>query len=482
MEKILLVDDDEGLIHFLTRFFQRKGYEAASCSNGLLALDLIEKTSFDLILLDYKMPELNGIDTLKKIREIQVRTPLILMTAYGSTDLAIEAMKRGAYDYLVKPFEREELSRVVGEALVVNRQMKEIVSIPDSLQPSLAPVSRDVLQMIGSSRKMQEVYKLIGQIAEKDVSILIIGESGTGKEMAARAIYHHSRRKEKPFIAINCAAIPENLFESELFGYERGAFTGADRTYIGKIERGDGGTLFLDEIGDMPLSLQAKLLRVLQEKEIERLGGNRPIKVDVRVIAATNKNLENEVERGAFRNDLYWRLKIICIEMPPLRKRSQDIRELAIYFLSRFSAEYDKPVHRISEGAMKRFYEYSWPGNVRELENCIRRAILLSSGDLISEDHILLLEPENQHLLRSLSREQLIDRLKDKLDHILPDILRLSTQSPHANIIAVVEDTLIKKALDQCNNNQVRAARLLGISRNTLRNRLKRLSKKQNGG
>jgi len=479
MDKILLIDDDAGLIHFLSRFFQRKGYEVTSCFNGRSAIEAISEKNFDLILLDYKMPELNGIETLKKIKAAQVKTPVIIMTAYGNTDLAIEAMKSGAYDYIVKPFEREELSRIVFDALVVNRQMKEIVCLPDS--SGLMPPSPDKnsLKIIGNSKKMQEVYKMVGQIAEKDISVLVTGESGTGKELVAKAIYHHSRRKEKPFIAINCAAIPENLFESELFGYERGAFTGAERTYIGKIERSNGGTFFLDEIGDMSLSLQAKLLRVLQEGEIERLGGNQIIKVNVRVIAATNKDLDKEVREGRFREDLYWRLKVISINLPPLRKRVEDIHDLVKYFLFRFSEEYSKPVHHISEIALKKFYSYSWPGNVRELENCIRRAVLLCAGNIITQDHLLLLESKDEYLLQRLNREQLIDRLRDKLEDIIPEILSLSKQDIHSNIIEMVEDTLISKALQECGNNQVQAAKMLGISRNTLRHRIKRLADKK---
>jgi two-component system, NtrC family, response regulator AtoC len=474
MDRILIIDDDEGLIHFLSRFFQRKGYEVTSCLSGKAAIEEISGKKFDLILLDYKMPEFNGIETLKKIRASQVKTPIIIMTAYGTTDLAIEAMKSGAYDYLVKPFEREELSRIVFDALAVNRQMKEVVSFPDStgFTPPLA--DKPSLKIIGNSRKMQEVYKMVGQIAEKDISVLITGESGTGKELVAKAIYHHSRRKEKPFIAINCAAIPENLFESELFGYERGAFTGAERTYVGKIERCNGGTCFLDEIGDMSLSLQAKLLRVLQEGEIERLGGSQVIKVNVRVIAATNKDLEKEIEAGRFRQDLYWRLKVISINLPPLRKRVEDIHDLVKYFLFRFSEEYAKPVHQISEAALKKFYSYSWPGNVRELENCLRRAVLLCAGSIISQEHLLLLEPKDEQLLQALNREQLIDRLKDKLEDIIPEILSLSKHDIHSNIIELVEDTLIDKALQECGNNQVQAAKMLGISRNTLRHRMKR--------
>jgi DNA-binding NtrC family response regulator len=475
MDRILLIDDDEGLIHFLSRFFQRKGYEVTSCLNGKSAIEVISQNNFDLILLDYKMPELNGIETLKIIKTKQVKTPVIIMTAYGNTDLAIEAMKSGAYDYLIKPFEREELSRIVFDALAVNRQMKQTVTIPDSTGQIPTSPDKNSLKIIGNSKRMQDVYKMVGQVAEKDISVLITGESGTGKELVARAIYHHSRRKDKPFIAINCAAIPDNLFESELFGYERGAFTGAERTYIGKIERCNGGTFFLDEIGDLPPALQAKLLRVLQEGEIERLGGNQTIRVNVRIIAATNKNLDKEVQEGRFREDLYWRLKVIALDLPPLRKRIEDIHDLVKYFILRFSDEYNKPVHQISEAALKKFYSYSWPGNVRELENCIRRAVLLCAGNIITQEHLLLLESKDEYLLQKLNREQLIDRLRDKLEDIIPEILSLSRQDIHSNIIEMVENTLISKALQECGNNQVQAAKMLGISRNTLRHRMKRL-------
>lgn len=474
MEKILLIDDDDGLIHFLSRFFTRKGYAVEACSGGRAAVDTISRENFDLILLDYKMPDLNGLDTLAAIRAVEVKTPVIMMTAYGTTDLAIEAMKRGAYDYLVKPFERRELSRITAEALDVNRRMKEIVRFPDAdpSHPSLP--DQTGLQIIGNSRMMRDVYKLIGQIAEKDVSVLITGESGTGKELAARAIYHHSRRSEKPFIAVNCAAIPESLFESELFGHERGAFTGAERAYIGKIERCSGGTLFLDEIGDMAPALQAKLLRVLQEGEIERVGGSRTIPVDVRVIAATNKHLEGEVEAGRFRQDLFWRLKVIYIDMPPLRQRAEDIPALVSYFLRRFSAEYSRSDCRMSDAALSRLALYAWPGNVRELENCVRRAVLLCSGEVIAEGQLMIPEQEPSRKPQTMSREQLMERLREKLDDILPEILRLSRQDIHANIIEMVEEILVQKALELTGNNQVQAARILGISRNTLRHRLKK--------
>ena len=481
MEKILIIDDDEGLIHFLSRFFKRKGFAVTACLKAREALEEIEKDDFDLILLDYKMPEINGLDMLSKIKRIEVKTPVIVMTAYGTTDLAIETMKRGAYDYLIKPFDRKDLTHIVNEALLVNRQMKEIVRLPSSI-PSIAfPEEKDSLQFIGNSRKMQEIFKLIGQIAQKDIAVLITGESGTGKELAARAIYHHSSRREKPFIAVNCAAIPESLFESELFGHERGAFTGAEKTYIGKIERCDGGTLFLDEIAEMTPALQGKLLRVLQEGEIERLGGSHPIKVNIRIIAATNKNLEREIESGGFRNDLFWRLKVISIDLPPLRHRKEDIPHLADYFLARFSAEYNRQSCYLSESSLNKLTSYSWPGNVRELENCIRRAVLLTHGDVIQDTHLMIPDEHTENLLDSFTGEQLLDRLKEKLDEIIPEILRLSKENIHAGIMDMVEEILVEKALQACDGNQVQAAKMLGVSRNTLRSRIKKLDGKVSG-
>jgi nitrogen regulation protein NR(I) len=472
MEKILIVDDDEGLVHFLCRFFARKEYEVRSCNNGTTALEMVGSDSFDLILLDYKMPGRNGLDTLKEIRRLQVKTPIIVMTAYGTMDTAIEAMKLGAYDYLLKPFDRTELERLARDALEVNRLMKEVVSFPAS-GPKPPPVPRGEVKIIGSHRRMQGVYKLIGQVAAKDVTVLITGESGTGKELVARAIYHHSGRNDKPFLAVNCAAIPEALFESELFGHERGAFTGAERTHIGKFERCRGGTLFLDEIGEMPLSTQAKLLRVLQHGEIERVGGSQTLKVDARIIAATNKNLEKAVEQGRFREDLYWRLKIISIHLPPLRERAEDIPALVEYFVSRFGEEYQASIRRVEDGALARLESHNWPGNVRELENTMRRAILLSSGDVILEEH-LKFDSGCHELPPGTAGDQPWYGIEKKLDELIPDLLQVCGENMRESVIDMVEKKLISKVLDQCGYNQVKAARVLGISRNTLRHRMKR--------
>lgn len=472
MEQILIVDDDEGLVHFLSRFFSGQGLDVRTCHHGTEALEMVKNDSFDLILLDYKMPGRNGLDILREIRRLQVKTPIILMTAYGTMDTAIEAMKLGAYDYLLKPFDRSDLERLARDALEVNRLMKEVVRLP-SPEARHSPIPTGEVKIIGSHRRMQEVYKLIGQVAARDVTVLITGESGTGKELVARAIYHHSGRRDKPFLAVNCAAIPETLFESELFGHERGAFTGADRVHVGKIERCQGGTLFFDEIGEMSLSIQAKLLRVLQYGEIERVGGSQTLNVDVRIIAATNKNLEKAVADGQFREDLYWRLKIISIELPPLRERAEDIPDLVEYFVDRFAVEYQTSIHHIDEGVLARLKSHSWPGNVRELENCLRRAILLASGDIILEEH-LRFDNCGRESAPCGPREHAWDRIEQKVDELIPDLLDACGERTHESLIDLVERTLVSKVLDQCAQNQVKAARVLGISRNTLRHRMKK--------
>ena len=471
LEKILVVDNDEGLAHFLTRLFERQGFEVEACLDGPSALERLTSGSFDLILLDYKMPGLSGLETLAEIKRALIKTPVIIMTAHGTTETAIEAMKAGAYDYLLKPFDTEELKRIAGEALRVNRLMKEVVSLPGTVTRVAAPEATGV-RIVGSHRKMQEVFKLIGQVAGKDVTVLISGESGTGKELVARAIYHHSHRKNRPFMAINCATIPDALFESELFGHERGAFTGAHGTYLGKFERCHTGTLFFDEIGDISRTAQAKLLRVLQEGEYERLGGTETIHVDVRVLAATNKNLEKEVEEGRFREDLYYRLKVISIDLPPLRERLDDVAPLIEYFVSRFAGQYEKPIQYIAEPTIRKLCTHSWPGNVRELENALRRAVLICKGDVLLPEH-LHFEVDAERAAAATC-EDLVAGLKQHVAELVPQILRMADQQVHANLIELVEETLIGQALRVCGFNQVRTARMLGLSRNTLRHRIRK--------
>lgn len=470
MGTILIVDNDEGLLHFLTRLLVKQGHEVASAADRPSALARVARESFDLILLDYKMPGLNGLAILAEMKQAQVKTPVIIMTACGTPETAVEAMKLGAYDYLLKPFDTEELKRIVADAMEVSRLMKEVVSLPDSLT-KVSSTARGVVKIVGTHRKIQEVFKLIGQIAGKDVTVLITGESGTGKELVARAIYHHSHRVDKPFMAINCAAIPDNLFESELFGYERGAFTGADRCYVGKFERCHQGTLFFDEIGDMSLHTQAKVLRVLQEGEFERLGSSSTIKVDVRLLAATNRNLEKEVEAGRFREDLYYRLKIIAIHMPPLRARLDDVPALVDYFVGRFADEYRSPVRYVAVQTIRKLQSYNWPGNVRELENSLRRAVLMCKGDVLLAEHVRF-ESDHDGILQPTLPDDPARGLKQRVTDLVNEILRTTDEQAHANVIDRVEEALISQALEKCAYNQVHAARMLGISRNTLRHRV----------
>jgi DNA-binding NtrC family response regulator len=478
MNSILIVDNDEGLVHFLTRLLVRQGYEVASCSDGPTALELLGRQQFGAILMDYKMPGLNGLETLVELKCVQVKTPVIIMTAFGTTETAIEAMKLGAYDYLLKPFDTEELKRIVADAVEVNRLTREVVSLPGAAA-EVSPASTEGVRIIGTHRKMQEVFKLIGQVAETDVTVLVTGESGTGKELVARAIFHHSRRRNKPFMAVNCATIPDQLFESELFGYERGAFTGADRSYIGKFERCDQGTLFFDEIGEMSLRTQSKVLRVLQEGEFERLGSSETVKVDVRIIAATNKNLEREVAEGRFREDLYYRLKVISVQLPPLRARLDDLPALVDYFVGRFSKEYGKPLRYVSDQTLGKMQLYHWPGNIRQLENSIRRGVLIAKSDVLLPEHLHFENDQEPAANAPASADAPpsgdgLAELKQRVAELVPEVLRLSGGNVRANMIELVEEALIDRALRQCSFNQVHAARLLGISRNTLRHRMQK--------
>ncbi len=474
MSKILIVDNDEGLVHFLTRLFVKQGHEVVSCNDGMSGLNRAKSAPYDLILLDYKMPGLNGLETLTEIKHAQIKTPVIVMTAYGTTETAIEAMKLGAYDYLLKPFDSESLKRLAADALQVNRLMKEIVDLPNSVTEIVSPKG-GLVRIVGVSSQMQDVFKLIGQVAEQDVGVLITGETGTGKELVARAIYHHSHRKDQSFMAVNCAAVPDTLFESELFGYERGAFTGAYRSYVGKFERCDAGTLFFDEIGDMSLTTQAKLLRVLQDGEFERLGGTETIKVNVRILAATNKDLEKEIEEGRFRKDLYYRLKVIWIKMPPLRERPDDIPPLVHYFVGRFAEEYGKSVHYVADQTIHKLQAHPWLGNVRELENRLRRAVLMcKGGDVLLAEH-LQFEADQENGLHTEEHEETDSCLQQRVAELVSELLRLADdEQAHANVIDLIEETLIARTLQDCAYNQVHTARVLGISRNTLRHRIKK--------
>jgi two-component system response regulator AtoC len=467
MERILIVDDDLSLCHFLTKALSQKGYQVIPCHSGTEALDVIHGRETDLILLDNKLPDRNGLEVLKEIKRDHPQVSVIIMTAFGTTGTAIEAMRIGAFDYILKPFELDEISELVVKGLEAHNLMKRAVAIP-----ALSEYKEDSDQIIGKSKVMQEVYKLIGQVAESDVTVLIRGESGTGKELVARAIYQHSRRKNRPFLAINCAAIPETLLESELFGHEKGAFTGANKRRIGKFEQCDKGTILLDEIGDMSLSTQAKILRVLQEGEFERIGGNETVKVDVRVLTSTNRKLEELIKEGKFREDLYYRLKIMSITLPPLREHKEDIKELTEYFFHLYNRQLGTKVSHIDPSVFEKLASYSWPGNVRELANTINRSLILCKGEVMTaEDVIFDVEGEAASFA---NEEELENTLTKMLDPLFTDILRCWGTGLHSNLLEKIEKFLVQKALAEMKGNQVQAAKLLGISRNTLRNRIEK--------
>lgn len=465
MERILIVDDDRSLCHFLTKALSKKEYKVISCHSAGEAMKVISGRETDLILLDNKLPDRNGIEILKEIKRELPKVPIIIMTAFGTTETAIEAMRLGAFDYILKPFELDEMSELVDKGLEAHKLMNRAVAIP-----ALAEYRDDSDQIIGKSKVMQEVYKLIGQVAESDLTVLIRGESGTGKELVARAIYHHSARKDQPFLAINCAAIPETLLESELFGYEKGAFTGASKRRIGKFEQCDQGTILLDEIGDMSLATQAKILRVLQEGEFERVGGNETVKVDVRVLTSTNRKLEELIKQGKFREDLYYRLKIMTIMLPSLRGRKEDIKELTEYFFQLYNRQLCTRVSHMDPSVSETLGFHNWPGNVRELANTINRSLILCKGEVMTaEDIIFDIEGE---AVTYANEEALENTLTKTFDPFFTEILRFWGTGLHPNLLDKIEKFLVRKALTETKGNQVQAAKLLGISRNTLRNRI----------
>ena len=466
METILIVDDDKSIRYSLKRMMEGK-YSILTAQNGEEALDRVKESSPGLIIMDIKMPGRNGIDVLKEIRSIDPKSLVILMTAYGTTETAIEAMKYGAFDYILKPFPIPQMKGLVEKALSLRRMMKQevVYASPEAKETDEGE------RIIGSSPKMQEIYKIVGQIAPSDVTVLLRGESGTGKELFARAIYQHSARSGLPFLPVNCAAIPDTLLESELFGHEKGSFTGATSRRIGKLEQGQGGTIFLDEIGDMSLSTQAKLLRVLQEKSFERLGGMETIKVDIRLIVATNKDLEEAITNGKFREDLYYRLNVVSIMIPPLKERKEDIPELVSYFLKKFNRELKKGIVGITPSAMEKITSYGWPGNVRQLENILKRAMVLCQGEWILEDQLLF---EKGWERREAEEELSKKNVEDLLDALFEELSNTPTASQEMDMISSLERGLILRALQKTRGNQVQAALLLGINRSTLRGKMER--------
>jgi len=497
MEKLLLIDDEVDVQYSFRRIFDASDIELHTASSGEEGLRLIPKVKPDLVLSDIRMAGLNGLETLRRIRQLDPQLPVILMTAYGTTQTAIEAMKLGAYDYLLKPFDVPRLKQLVANALKAARDTRQTVA----LRPQLEQQDYE-LGVIGRSAPMQEVFKLIGQLAASDATALITGESGTGKELVARSIFQNSRRAKEPFMAINCAAIPENLLESELFGHEKGAFTGATAQRPGRFEQCHRGTLFLDEIGDMPPATQTKILRVLQNGTFERVGGNTTLQVDVRIIAATNKPLEEAVARKEFREDLFYRLNVVRVHMPPLRERQGDIRLLVDFFLRKISGT-GAGSKTIGEKTLAVLESYHWPGNVRELENVLRRAVVVSKGPALLEIDLPaeILQPTqtfrpatnaaipapvgNTPPVSTKTTSPATEPAPTAPETTLTDpaitgdirplalqLFRWARLQSGIKVLPAVERELVIEALKETQGNQVKAAKLLGITRATLRKRV----------
>ena len=489
MDKLLLIDDEADVQYSFRRIFDSPDLQLFTASSGEEGVQLIQRIKPDLVISDIRMAGINGLETLRRIRALDPRLPVILMTAYGTTQTAIEAMKLGAYDYLLKPFDVPRLKELVAQALRAAREMRQAVT----LQPMLEAEDYEV-GVIGRSEAMQAIFKLIGQVAATEATVLITGESGTGKELVARAIYHYSRRNERAFLAINCAAIAENLLESELFGHEKGAFTGAAAQRIGKFEQCDGGTILLDEIGDMSPATQTKILRVLQNGTFERVGGNQTVKVDVRVIAATNKALEEAVANRQFREDLFYRLNVVRIQMPPLRERRPDIRLLVDFFLRKLAGTGGKP-KSIGPGTMSLLEAYGWPGNVRDLENILRRATVVAKGqailpaDLPAEvvngpapapgAAVTSSAPTASSLPSATASTVPAAGAPTDLAGLAQALFRLGRADPKLKVLPAVERVLVIEALKETRGNQVQAARLLGITRATLRKRIEKFGIRQ---
>ena len=442
--KILIIDDEKNMRWALGKALEKEGFEVLEAENGIEGLDKLQKNNPSLILLDLRMPKKDGMQTLKEIKEINTEIPVIILTAHGTMDLAIEAMKLGALDFLSKPFELEKVKIIIKNALNLWELKDQVSYLKEELRVNTGQ------RIIGSSKKMKDIMEMVDRVAKTNANILILGESGTGKEVIANAIHYSSDRNNNSYVKVNCGAIPENLIESELFGYEKGAFTGAVSRKLGKFERAHKGTIFLDEIGELTLPLQVKILRVLQQKEFERVGGSENIKVDVRIIAATNKDLMKMVETGQFREDLYYRLNVIPITLPPLRERVEDIPELVDYFLEKYSMELGKKTVKMSDSTKKKLCGYTWKGNIRELENVIERMVILSENNYITEQDIPLHLPKNQGSTNNI---------------VLP---------PEGVNLEDVEKELIIQALKRTDNNQTHAAKLLGITRHTLLYRMEK--------
>lgn len=463
--RILIAEDDEGQRFLLRETLEREGYAVTCVSDGQAAVEKVRAEDFDVALLDVRMPRMDGLEALRQIHSMRPDLLVVMITAYGSTEVALRAVREGAYDYFTKPFNLDELRLVVRRAAERSQLHKRLVQLEREVRER---ASFD--RLIGQSKPMQQVFALLRKVVASDVTVLITGESGTGKELVAQAIHYHSARRDKPFVSVNCAAIPETLLESELFGHERGAFTGAVGTKLGQFEIANGGTIFLDEIGDMSLALQAKILRVLQEREIVRVGGTRPIKVDIRVVAATNRDLGQLVAEGRFREDLYFRLNVVPLALPPLRERTGDIPLLVDHFIKVYNPRLNKRITGASPAAMELLERYFWPGNVRELENVVQRAMILAEGTIITPEDLPPIVREAPAAFESahdvVGADSSLEKLVEDFSIPLPDkVQRLAEQ---------LEKRVIIAALKKAGFKRQETADLLGISRKSLHNKMVR--------
>ncbi|MGO8700360.1 MAG: sigma-54-dependent transcriptional regulator [Limisphaerales bacterium] len=460
--KILLIEDDASTAAALQKVLRAEGYDVAICGRGDQGLEEARHQSHDVVVTDLRLPGLGGLELVAQLHAAKPKQPIILMTAHGTTETAIEATKLGACHYLLKPFEADELLDLVAKAVASSRLMSERVEMGERLSEGSA--------LVGKSRAMQAIYKEIGRVAATPATVLIRGATGTGKELVARAIYQHSHRAEKPFIAVNCAAIPDTLLESELFGHERGAFTGAQTRRIGRFEQAGGGTLFLDEIGDLNANTQAKLLRVLQERSIQRLGSEAGIPVDVRVLAATHRDLDAAMQEKEFREDLFYRLNVVTITLPSLSQRTEDIPDLARYFIQRYGKELGVEAPEVQAEALAFLQNQPWPGNVRELENAVREALLLARPFAIGLEHVQQVMARNR---RQANGEQ-----QNHAAYIASLLARAQSgelENAHSRMIADLEPELFKQAIQLAQGNQAKAARWLGVTRLKMREKLSEL-------
>ncbi len=466
MQTLLIIDDEPNLLYSMGKALQQDGLSVVLAETASRGIDLVRESKPDAVILDVRLPDGDGLDVFNQIQAIDSRVPVIIVTAFSSMETAVEAMKRGAYEYLLKPIELETLRGHVDRALEISRTRA------DAKMLETLPEARQEQRIVGKSAAMQEVFKAIGRVAQQDITVLIQGESGCGKELIAQAICEHSSRSVGPFLAINCAALQETLLESELFGHERGAFTGADRRRIGKFEQVDGGTLFLDEIGDMSSATQAKVLRLLQDGSFQRVGSNEMLRANVRVIAATNRNLETMVASGKFREDLYYRLSGFVIEVPPLRDRIDDVEPLITHYVNLFNRELGRQVRIVTPEAMRCLQMYRWPGNIRELQIVVKYALLHSVGDTITSGSL----PANVRgerraadglLVATNGTAAIAAMVREQLTH--------NNRNLYRNVHSAVDRVLLQEVLHHADGNQVQAAAILGISRTTLRNRLSEL-------